>query len=78
MQANFFSPGVITMAGEIRALIDRIIKERAKGNPVIAITTETKIILKGVNSKQWHEGSNDDPKTLALLKEIAREFGVDA
>jgi hypothetical protein len=64
------------MAGQVKALAERIIRERAKGNPIIALSTETKMILKGVNPKKWHEFSPDDPPAIAALLQIANEFGV--
>ena len=64
------------MAGQVKIMIDRIIRERSKGNPVAAITTETKLILKGVNPKQWRDFSPDDPAIIELLKQIAGDLGV--
>jgi hypothetical protein len=64
------------MAGQIKALAERIIQERSKGNPIIALSTETKMILKGVNPKKWHAFSPDDPSALAALSQMAAEFGI--
>jgi len=64
------------MAGQVKMMIDTIIKERSKGNPVTAIATETKLILKGIKPKQWRDFSPDDPATIELLKQIAGEFGI--
>lgn len=36
------------MAGQIKMLIDEIITERSKGNSTIAMTTRTKILIKGI------------------------------
>ena len=62
------------MAGQVRDLIGTIVRERSKGNPVVAIATETKIILNGINPKKWHAGSPDDPQTIALLNQIAQPY----
>jgi hypothetical protein len=64
------------MPGQVKALAERIIRERSKGNPIIALSTETKMILKGVNPKKWHDFSPDDPVAIAALTEIAVEFGI--
>ena len=64
------------MAGQVKSFAERIIQERSKGNPIIALSTETKMILKGVNPKKWHEFSHDDPAALDALKKIAAEFGI--
>lgn len=65
------------MAGKIKKVIDRIIKERAKGNTILKSTTRTKIILKGIVPEKFSESSPDDPEVLAKLKDIGRELGVD-
>jgi hypothetical protein len=64
------------MAGQVRRMIDTIIQERSKGNVTIATTTKTKMILKGLNPDAYNNGSEDDPKVVARVKEIAAELGV--
>jgi hypothetical protein len=65
------------MAGRIKRVIEKIIKERSKGDPVLERTTEIKIILKGVNKARYTDSSEDDPAVLAKLKKIAEELGVE-
>ena len=64
------------MAGQIIKMIQTIIKERAKGNDTIANTTRTKLILKGVDPGKFNATSPDDPKTIELLKNLAKDMGV--
>lgn len=64
------------MSGEIKRLINQIVEERSHGNAAIAIATQTKLILKGINPDQWNDASPDDPETLTRLKRIAQELGV--
>ena len=64
------------MAGQIKQLIDTIIRERSKGSSTVAMTTKTKMILKGVDPDTFNAGSPDDPKVIARVREIAREFGI--
>jgi hypothetical protein len=64
------------MAGQIKRMIDTIIQERSKGNVTVATTTKTKMILKGLNPDFYHNGSEDDPKVMTRVKEIAAELGV--
>jgi hypothetical protein len=64
------------MAGQIRQMIDTIIRERSKGNATVAMTTKTKIILKGISPDSYNTGSEDDPKVIARVKEIANELGI--
>ena len=64
------------MAGKIKQMIDSVVEQRANGNPTIALTTKAKLVLKGVNPGSFSETSPDDPVTIAKLKKIAADFGV--
>ena len=68
------------MAGQIKRILDRIVEQRPQGDNVIASTTRTKLILKGINPKNYTENyiddSEDDPETTAEVKKIANELGV--
>jgi hypothetical protein len=64
------------MAGQIKIFIDKIIQERSKGNPTIAATTQTKLVLKGINPGAWTTTSEDDPQVISKIKIIAQEFGI--
>lgn len=65
------------MAGQIKSAIDRIIEQRARGNPTIASTTKTKFILRGVNPDRFNASSPDDAAILAKIRSIAVEMGVN-
>lgn len=64
------------MAGKIKEMIDCITTERAKGNSTIAITTRTKIMLKGVNPDLYTSDSPDDPLVIEKVRKIGQDFGV--
>ena len=64
------------MPGEIRKILDKIISERAKGSPVLANTTKTKLILKGLNPDKYSTASPDDPEILSKARKVAAELGV--
>ena len=64
------------MAGQVKAMIDRIIEQRSKGNPVLALTTQTKLILKGIDPAKYDANSPDDPQVVARLRELAAELNV--
>jgi prophage tail gpP-like protein len=64
------------MAGQIKLIIDKIVQERSKGNQTIAITTLTKLMLKGVDASKWTSVSADDPAVLQKVKDVAKEFGI--
>jgi hypothetical protein len=65
------------MAGQIKQLIDSIIAKRSQGNRTIALSTQTKIILKGIDPKRYDASSDDDPEVMAKIKVIAAELGVN-
>jgi hypothetical protein len=64
------------MAGTIRRMLDTIISERARGNPTVAGTTRTKLILKGLNPDRFDPGVPDDPAVVKKVLTVAAEFGV--
>ena len=58
-------------------MLDSIIQKRANGNPTVAVTTKTKLILKGLNPDAFNGSSPDDPAVVAKVKVIAAELGVN-
>ena len=64
------------MAGQIKKMLDQIIETRSQGELIIALTTRTKLVLKGVNPDHYGSDSKDDPEIIARVKEIAKELGV--
>ena len=64
------------MSGQIRRMLDTIIKKRSKGNTTVAMTTKAKLILKGFNPDSFSYGSPDDPEMLAKVRQMAAELGV--
>lgn len=57
-------------------MIDKIIAVRSKGDPIITSTTKTKLILKGINVKNYDHMSDDDEAVIQRLYEIAKDFGL--
>ena len=64
------------MAGKIKQQMDSLIAEVSKSNPILASTTRTKLILRGINPSKFTQDSPDDPVILEKLKDIAEAFGV--
>jgi hypothetical protein len=64
------------MAGQVRALIDQIIEKRSNGNIILASTTQTKLILKGIDPNKYDANSPDDPQVIARLRELAAELSI--
>lgn len=66
----------VPMAGQIKRMIETIVTKRANGNPTVATTTRTKLILKGINPDKFNALSADDAAVMAKLRAIAGELGV--
>jgi hypothetical protein len=64
------------MAGQIKKMLDKIIETRSQGDRVIALTTKTKLVLKGINPEKYGDDSEDDPAVISRVKQIAQELGV--
>ncbi len=62
------------MAGKIKQVIDMIIAQRAKDNPMLAGVIRTKLMLKGIDPNKFTPQSDDDPAILAKLDAIAKEL----
>lgn len=65
------------MAGTIRRIIDRIKEERSGGNPVVALTVETRLVLQGFDPQRFGDDADDDPARLARLRDIAAEMQIN-
>lgn len=65
------------MAGEVKKIIDVIMQQRSEGNPTIAMTIETKLILKGINPEDHTSLSDDDSATIDKVMEIAAQMDVN-
>jgi hypothetical protein len=66
--------GRFGMAGKIRQMIDLIINQRAKDNPMLERVIKTKLMLKGVNPKKYTLESPDDPAVIQKLERMMHMF----
>ena len=64
------------MAGQIKKMIDTIIKQRGKGDPMLVSMIKTKLILKGIHPDKYCIDSPDQPVVIQKLEKLARELGV--
>jgi hypothetical protein len=62
------------MAGQIKKMIDTIIEQRANGSKVLEGVVKMKLILKGIDPKNFTELSPDDPVILGKLFELKNEL----
>lgn len=62
------------MAGKIRQMIDSIINQRAKDNPMLERVIKTKLILKGINPAKFTFQSDDDPVVIGKLEKMMQEL----
>jgi hypothetical protein len=66
--------GVHGMAGKIKQMIDSIISQRAKQNPMLAGVIKTKLMLKGIDPNKFTAQSDDDPAIIAKLEAVVKEI----
>lgn len=62
------------MAGKIKQMIDMIVAQRAKDNPMLAGVIKTKLMLKGIDPNKFTPQSDDDPAIIAKLEVVAKEL----
>lgn len=65
------------MAGKIKQMIDEIIKHQSQGNSAMAHFAKTKLTLKGINPDRYDASSEDDPRIIAKLNELAGELSLN-
>ena len=62
------------MAGKIKQMIDAIISQRTKDNPMMAGVIKTKLILKGIDPGKFTAQSPDDPAIIGKLEALIKEI----
>ena len=62
------------MAGKIKMMIDSIIQQRAKDNPMLEGVIKTKLMLKGIDPKKYTLQSDDDPVVISKLEALVKDL----
>jgi len=62
------------MAGKIKNMIDSIIDQRAKDNPMLQGVIRTKLMLKGIDPKKYTLQSDDDPGIISKLEALVKDL----
>jgi len=62
------------MAGQVKRMIDSIIEQRAKGNKVLEGVVKMKLILKGIDPKNFDSASPDDLTVIGKLHDLMNEM----
>lgn len=62
------------MAGKIKQMIDTVISQRTKDNPMLASVIKTKLMLKGIDPNKFTPLSDDDPAIIAKLDAVIKEL----
>ena len=62
------------MAGKIRQLIDFILEQKAKENPMLERVIKAKMILKGINPAKYTAQSDDDPRIISHLEAMVETY----
>lgn len=65
------------MAGNVKKMLDEIIRQKSGGNITIATCLKAKLTLKGLNPDKFTAQSQDDPGLIGKVKDAAREMGVN-
>ena len=60
------------MAGQIKKMLDQIIETRSRGDSFLALTTKTKLVLKGINPDKYDCDSPDNPWVIKDVRRIAK------
>lgn len=68
--------GSCSVAGQVHDMIRQLIDARANGDAMVATTTRTKLLLKGVRIQDWTPQSPDDEAMLKKVRAIAAEMGI--
>jgi len=66
------------MAGQAKKLIDLLVSEKAKGNRDIENFIRVKLSMKGIPVNTLTESSIDDLVVINKIKDVLKEFGVNA
>ena len=64
------------MPGQIKRMLDSIVEHRAKGDPILVLTTKTKLMLKGVDPDRYSADAPDDEAAIAKVRALAAELGA--
>lgn len=62
--------------GKTKLILDTIIIQRSGGNPTVAKTIRTKLMLKGLNPDAYTLDTPDDPAIIRRLTTLAEKLGV--
>jgi hypothetical protein len=62
------------MAGRIHALIDEIVRKRAKGDTALEHFVRAQLLMKGIDPAKYGPTSDDDPTVLKRLEEMDEAF----
>lgn len=62
------------MAGKIKQMIDSIMDQRAKDNPMLQGVIRTKLMLKGIDAKKYTPQSDDDPAVISKLEALVKDL----
>ena len=62
------------MAGKVKRMIDSILEQRSRGDPILQKTTRTKLMLKGINPDKFTHHSEDDPLVIEKLNKLMQEL----
>jgi hypothetical protein len=66
------------MGGTAKKLVDLLISEKSKGNRDIENFIRVKLSMKGIPVNKLTDDTTDDPVVINKIKDVLKEFGVQA
>jgi len=63
--------------GQMKRLIDELIRLKSNGNTFQALNIEMKLMLKGIPVKKITTETPDDEKIIGLIYEAAKDFNIE-
>ena len=62
------------MAGEVKHLIDELMRVRSRGNPALEPFVRVHLMLNGIDPNRYREDSPSDPTVEQTLRKMIEDF----
>lgn len=62
--------------GKTKQLIEKLISERAKGDPFLESSTRIKLLMKGIDPLKINDETPDDPDVISKIYDVADACNV--
>ena len=62
--------------GKVNQLINELIEKRSKGKEFLKLSTQMKLLMKGIDVKKINDDTPDDEVMIKKIYETAAEFNI--